>query len=169
MSLTRDLFATTSGLRGLAVVTMLWLLSPTDSPAQPASDEQQIRRARAEFNAAIARHDIPAILTFLEEDFRASVSSGEFLNNRQEMATAFATRFAEFKDAVYVRTPDAVEVSANGLYASEAGKWVGTWSTPGGRFRTGGRYAAYWRKSAGRWLLHAELYVPLFCEGTGCK
>lgn len=120
------------------MVAMLWILSPTDSPAQPASDEQQIRRARAEFNAAIARHDVPAILTFLEEDFRASVSSGEFLNNRQEVATAFATRFPEFKDAVYVRTPDAVEVSANGLYGSEAGKWVGTWSTPVGGFAPAG-------------------------------
>ncbi len=34
---------------------------------------------------------------------------------------------------------------------------------------TGGRHAAFWRKSSGRWLLHAELYVPLFCEGAGCK
>lgn len=156
-------------MRFLAAVAALCILSPAGSLAQPASDEQQIRAVRAEFNAAIRRHDVPAILSFLEEGFRVSTSSGEFFSSRQEMGDAFAARFAEFKDALYVRTPDAVDVSVRGVYASETGRWVGSWTTPSGPFRTGGRYAAYWRKSGGRWLLHAELYVPLFCEGTGCQ
>ena len=156
-------------MRSFATVAVLGLLASTNSRAQTGSDERQIRTARAEFNAAIARHDVPAILTFLEVEFRASVSSGEFLNSREEMGNSFTARFAEFKDVLYVRTPEAVEVSSNAAYASETGRWVGTWTTPTGPFRTGGRYAAYWRKSNGRWLLHAELYVPLFCEGTGCK
>ncbi len=156
-------------MRFLAVVAALCLWFPTGGLAQRGADELQIRNARAEFNAAIARHDVPAILTFLEEGFRASTSSGDFLNSRQEMANAFAARFAESRDALYVRTPDTVEVSAMGVHASETGKWVGTWTTPAGPFRTGGRYAAYWRKTGGHWLLHAELYVPLFCEGAGCR
>lgn len=156
-------------MRFLFVVAVLWILSPTGSLAQPVPDEQLIRAARAEFNAAIARRDVPAILSLLEAEFRVSTSSGEFLSSRQEMGNAFAARFSEFKDALYVRTPDAVEVSGKGVHASETGRWVGSWTTPGGPFRTGGRYAAYWRKSSGRWRLHAELYVPLFCEGTGCK
>ena len=155
-------------MRMLAALVVVGLLCSTDTLAQPGPDERQIRTARAEFNAAIARHDVPAILSFLEDEFRASVSSGEF-RNRQEMGDAFAARFAEFKDALYVRTPDSVQVSGNGIYASETGQWVGSWTTPTGPFRSGGRYAAYWRKSNGRWLLHAELYVPLFCEGTTCK
>lgn len=155
-------------MRLLAAVAVVGMIS-TDCRAQPGPDERQIRTARAEFNAAIARHDVPAILSFLEEEFRVSASSGEFFNSRQEMGNAFAARFAEFKDALYVRSPDSVQVSANGTYASETGQWVGSWTTPTGPFRTGGRYAAYWRKSNGRWLLHAELYVPLFCEGTACK
>jgi ketosteroid isomerase-like protein len=117
-------------MRWLAALAVVGL-SSTAGWAQRGLDEQQIRAARAEFNAAIVRHDMPAILSFLEEEFRVSASSGEFFNSRQEMGNAFAARFAEF--------------------------------------RTGGRYAAYWRKSNGRWLLHAELYVPLFCGGTGCK
>jgi len=156
-------------MRSLLVLAVLWILSPADGLAQSATDEQQIRAARAAFNAAIAQHDVPATLTFLEENFRVAASSGEFFNSRQEMGNAFAARFAEFKDAVYVRTPDTVEVNVNGMYASETGKWVGRWTTPTGPFRTGGRYAAYWRKANGRWWLHAELYVPLFCEGPGCK
>jgi ketosteroid isomerase-like protein len=151
-----------------AAVAVVVLLTSIEAQAQPRVDEQQIRAARAAFNAAIARHDVAAIGTFLEEGFRVSASSGEFFDSRQAMVDAFAARFAEFKDALYVRTPDAVEVSTKGVYAAETGRWVGTWTTPDGPFRTGGRYAAYWRKSNGRWLLHAELYVPLFCVGTGC-
>jgi ketosteroid isomerase-like protein len=154
-------------MRWFVALAVVGLLS-TNTQAQAGLDERQIRAARAEFNAAIARHDVPAILSFLEQEYRASVSSGEF-RNREEMGNAFAARFAEFKDALYVRTPDSVQVSSNGAYASETGRWVGSWTTPSGPFRTGGRYAAYWRKTNGRWLLHAELYVPLFCEGAGCK
>jgi hypothetical protein len=120
------------------------------------------------FNAAIARHDVATILTLLEEEFRVSASSGEFFNSRQERATRSPLALPSSR-TLYVRTPDSVEVSAEGVYASETGKWVGSWTTSNGPFRTGGRYAAYWRKSDGRWLLHAELYVPLFCEGSGCK
>jgi ketosteroid isomerase-like protein len=155
-------------MRWFAALAVAGLLCATSSHAQPGLDERQIRTARAEVNSAIARHDVPAILSFLEPEYRASVSSGEF-RNRQEMGDAFAARFVEFKDALYVRTPDSVAVSVNGAHASETGRWVGTWTTKSGAFRTGGRYAAYWRKSNSRWLLHAELYVPLFCEGSGCK
>ena len=141
-----------------------------DSARSPASrDEQEIRAARAAFNAAIARHDIPSILTFLEEEFHASVSSGDFVNSRREMGASFATRFAEFTDARYVRTPEAVDVSSMGPFASEHGTWVGSWTTPTGPYRIGGRYSAYWRRSSRKWLLHAELYVPLFCEGAACS
>lgn len=91
-------------MRRFISLMVLWSFPATAGLSQPVSDEQQIRATRAEFNAAIARHDVPTILTFLEEGFR-----------------------------------------------------------------TGGRYSAYWRKTSGRWLLHAEMYVPLFCEGADCR
>ena len=92
-------------MRFLLVVAALWILSATGSLAQPVPDEQLIRAARAGFNAAIARHDVPAILSLLEEEVRVSTASGEFLNSRQEMGNAFAARFSEYKDALYTRTP----------------------------------------------------------------
>lgn len=138
------------------------------STPQSGSDEQQIRRARAESNRAIARHDVPGIVAFLSAEYQASVSSGAFLHSPAEMGDVFTARFAEFKDAVYVRTPDSVMVSMSGQAAAESGSWVGSWTTAGGPFRTGGRYAAYWRKVAGKWLIHSELFVPLFCTGPGC-
>lgn len=138
------------------------------SPRQSLSDEEQIRRARAESNRAIARHDVPGIVAFLSPEYQASVSNGSFLHSPAEMGDVFTARFTEFKDAVYVRTPDSVSVSMSGQAAAESGSWVGGWTTPGGPFRTGGRYAAYWRKVAGKWLIHSELFVPLFCTGPGC-
>lgn len=139
------------------------------STRQYPSDQEQIRRARAESNRAIARHDVPGILAFLAAEYQASVSNGAFLHSPAEMGDVFSARFAEFKDAVYVRTPDSVVVSTSGQAAAETGTWVGSWTTTGGPFRTGGRYAAYWRKVAGKWLIHSELFVPLFCTGSGCR
>ena len=152
------------------LVPMVGLLAllPVSLQAQVPSDEAAIREVRRQSNAAIARHDVPGILATLESGFRASTSNGSFIDSPAAMGEAFAGRFAAFDDATYVRTPQSVEVSTAGPLASEIGEWVGSWTTPEGPFRTGGRYAAYWRKTDGAWRIHAELFVPLYCEGPGC-
>ncbi len=155
-------------VRCLAIMAVVCLATASKAGAQVASDEEQIRGARTESNQAIARHDVAGILDLLEGDYHVSTSTGAFLSSRAEMGEAFAARFAEFEDVLYVRTPESVEVSATGPVASEIGSWVGSWTTTEGPFRTGGRYIAYWRKIGGEWRVHAELYVPLFCEGSGC-
>lgn len=148
-------------LAGLAV--------PCRAGAQTPTDEALIRHARAASNQAIARHDVAAIVAFLADEFQVAASNGSFMRGREEMGNAFAGRFTEYNDAVYVRTPESVEVDPAGTVAAETGRWTGGWTTPGGPFRTGGRYAASWRKVAGKWLIHAELFVPLFCTGPGCR
>lgn len=154
----------------LAATTLLLacLAVPCRAGAQAPSDEELIRQARAASNQAIARHDVPAIVALLADEFQVAASNGSFMRGREEMGNAFAARFAEFRDAVYVRTPESVEVNPAGTMAAETGRWTGSWTTPGGPFRIGGRYAASWRKVAGKWLIHAELFVPLFCTGPGC-
>ena len=143
--------------------------TPTAAQSARESDEALIRAARASSNRAIAAHDVAGALAVLDDGFHAAISSGAFRTSREEMGRAFAERFDAFHDAVYIRTPLHVEVAADGLIAAEAGEWVGSWTTADGPFRTGGRYAAHWRKGAdGRWLIRAELFVPLFCEGPGC-
>lgn len=151
-----------------AGLLLVCLAAPPPAGAQAGSDEALIRQARARSNQAIARHDVPGIVAFLAEEFQVSASNGSFMRGRDEMGKAFAARFAEFKDAVYVRTPESVEVNSAGTVAAESGRWTGSWTTPGGPFRTGGRYAASWRKAGGTWLIHSELFVPLFCTGPGC-
>lgn len=151
-----------------ATVLILASMMPSHAGAQTPTDEALIRQARAASNQAIARHDVPAIVAFLADEFQVAASNGSFMRGREEMGNAFAGRFAEFRDAVYVRTPESVEVNPAGTMAAETGRWTGSWTTPGGPFRIGGRYAASWRKVAGNWLIHAELFVPLFCTGPGC-
>lgn len=153
----------------LVLAVLATAASASDATSQVTPDEAQIRQARAESNRAIARHDLSAILSHLTEGYQASVSNGAFMRSRAEMGNAFVARFAESRDALYVRTPESVVVSTSGPVAAEFGNWTGSWTTPGGPFRTGGRYAAYWRKVAGKWLIHSELFVPLFCEGSGCS
>ena len=148
-----------------ATVLLLASMMPSRAGVQTPTDEALIRQARAASNQAIARHDVPAIVAFLADEFQVAASNGSFMRGREEMGNAFAGRFAEFRDAVYVRTPESVEVNPAGTMAAETGRWTGSWTTPGGPFRIGGRYAASWRKVAGNWLIHAELFVPLFCTG----
>lgn len=151
-----------------ATVLFLASMMPSRAGAQTPTDEALIRQARAASNQAIARHDVPAIVAFLADEFQVAASNGSFMRGREEMGNAFAGRFAEFRDAVYVRTPESVEVNPAGTVAAETGRWTGSWTTAEGPFRTGGRYAASWRKVAGKWLIHAELFVPLSCTGPGC-
>jgi ketosteroid isomerase-like protein len=142
---------------------------PLHALAQMSPDERAIRQVRSESNEAIARHDVPGVLATLEPEYRVSSSSGDFLDGREAMGKAFAGVFARFSDAKYVRTATTVEVSTAGPYAAETGEWVGSWTTPEGPHRTGGRYIAYWRKKGNTWLIHAELYVPLYCDGAACS
>ncbi len=155
-------------VRCLTLVAVASLVGTSEVSAQDVSDEAQIRAVRAMSNQAIARHDLAGILGLLEDDYHVSTSTGAFLRSRAEMGEVFAAHFAEFENVLYVRTPESVEVSAASPVASEIGSWVGSWTTTEGPFRTGGRYVAYWRKVDGEWRVHAELYVPLFCEGPGC-
>lgn len=154
----------------LAVMTILATPPGVGAQSGPGSEEALIRAARAASNRAIADHDVAGALAMLDDGFHAAISSGAFRTSREEMGRAFAERFDAFSDAVYVRTPVTIEVATNGAIASETGEWVGSWTTAEGPFRTGGRYAAHWRKGAdGRWLIRSELFVPLFCEGPGCS
>jgi ketosteroid isomerase-like protein len=151
-----------------AAVVMMLVLAACTRTGSMSDDEEQIRDVRRQSNEAIARHDVQGAVAFLDEDFHASISNGGYRNGPAEMADAFAARFAESADAIYVRDPETVEIGGAGPFASETGLWTGSWTTPDGPYRIGGRYMAYWRKTDGRWRIHAELFVPLYCEGPGC-
>jgi len=152
-------------------LSVLWLILATYAVPLGAQqhDAALIREARTRSNDAIAAHDIDGILAELDSTFQITAGSGRFLQSRIAMGEAFSAQFAEFPDAIYVRSPESVEIADSRLLGFETGTWVGTWTTPAGPLRTGGRYSASWSKASGSWKIRSELFVTLFCEGTGCS
>ncbi|MDH4107608.1 MAG: nuclear transport factor 2 family protein [Gammaproteobacteria bacterium] len=133
-----------------------------------AGDEQLIRAARAESNAAIARHDVDGIIGAMDSDYQVTTSLGVFARGQEEERDVWTSMFASRDGLLYVRNTEAIELSADYPLAAETGRWTGTWQTDDGDVRTGGRYMAMWRKTDGRWKLRSELFVALYCEGRAC-
>jgi ketosteroid isomerase-like protein len=135
------------------LVCLLTLALPGVALAQQG-DAEVIRALRAESNAAISRHDVAGIVALLDEEFHVTAGSGAMIDGAEAMGVAFAQR---------------VEVGTPPEAAAEVGEWVGTWVTPSGPVRTGGHYSAYWRKRGDSWVIRSELFVTLYCEGSGCS
>ena len=149
-------------------VAMLLMSVMSITAAQDDADIEQIRTARAEYNDAIARHDVPKIVSFLDEEYQITTSLGQLLQDRDGEADAWQELIDSRENLKYLRSPEMIEISEDYPLASEVGTWVGTWSTPDGEVRTGGRYAAMWRRVGDAWKVRSELFVALYCQGPSC-
>jgi len=148
-------------------VTMVLLFA---IPLVQAQDNQaeRIHAARAAYNEAIARHDVAAIVSFLDDEYQVTTSLGQLLQGPDAEAAGLRDLIASRQDVLYVRTPESIEISDDYPLAAETGTWIGTWSTGDGPVRTGGRYSAMWRRVNDEWKVRSELFVALFCDGVGC-
>lgn len=140
----------------------------TAAISQVRTDEEQIRNVRAASNAAIARQDAEAIVSFLDSEYQITTSLGQMFQGREGEVDTWNGLFRDRPDVVYVRTPETIAVSADYPLAAESGTWIGTWTAARGLVRTGGTYKAMWRNADGEWKIRSELFVALFCEGDGC-
>lgn len=152
----------------MTVFAIVFAITSLSILAQDVTDEEQIRVARARYNAAIADHNVPGIVSFLDEEYQITTSLGQLSEGRDDDAAAWKQLFATRKDVLYVRSPESIEVSKDYPLAAEVGTWVGTWTTVDGKVRTGGRFSAMWRKVDGEWKVRSELFVALYCDGTRC-
>ena len=151
-------------IAGSALVLFIFLLD--FSGKQTGVDEQAIRRLRADFNRAIAAHDVGPLPKFLREDAHVTTGAGRQLSGRDSVRAAFEAIFADATFVTYIRTPDRVELSASVVRAAESGHWLGQWKKPDGMMEWRGTYLAMWRKESGQWLIQSELYVSLRCSGS---
>jgi ketosteroid isomerase-like protein len=147
----------------------VFLVFVAASPVLGQSMTDKIRSLRDQSNAAIARHDVDGVLSFLDVEYQITTGSGTLSQGRAGERDAWTVEFARASDLVYVRTPASIEVSSSGGRAAETGTWTGSWSTRTGLRKSGGRYAAYWRLVDGNWRIRSELFVTLTCEGPGCS
>lgn len=133
-----------------------------------ADDVETIRNLRMKSNEAIARHDVDAVQSYLDEDYVITISTGHIERSRDEQGKSFALHMEQFPDVVYVRTPSEITLSAAYPLAIEHGTWIGSRTDKNGKLEHGGQYTAAWRKTDGIWRIYSELYVGLYCHGADC-
>lgn len=136
-----------------------------------ASDEADIRAARAAYGAAIDAHAPERFGAVLHRDFVQIGSGGSTIAGAATVAASYAAN--EFKDPAFItyeRVPEAIEVSPNGTLAMERGHWQAKLRNPaGGVEGNAGAYQAGWVREDGRWQLRTEAYVKLTCAAiTPC-
>jgi len=148
-------------------ILLLALLAGSGT-VQASEDSDAIRSLRAESNQAIAAHDVDAVISFLDDEYVITASSGDILQGRKENAESWTGHFADFADVAYVRTPAEVSISEAYPMAMENGTWVGSMTTQHGKLEKGGQYTAGWRKVGGVWKIRSEIFVALYCHGIDC-
>lgn len=136
-----------------------------------AGGETAVRAAREEFNAAIVRRDGEAISRLLAPGYHIVTGRSDQSHGVEAQRESWAARFAADPTVSYRRTPREVRVNEGWGLAEETGDWVGSYTTAGNPARASGAYSAKWQRAVdGRWLLQAEVFTTLACDGapTAC-
>lgn len=146
----------------------LLILALGVTTAWASNDADAIHSIRMKSNDAIARHDVHALQSFLDEDFVITISTGAIERSRDEHGRSFALHFKQYPDVVYIRTPSEIVLSKAYPLAIEHGAWVGARTGKNGKLENGGQYTAAWKKTDGVWRIYSELFVALYCDGADC-
>ena len=134
----------------------------------PDAEEALIRSARQLSNEAIAKKDTAVLASVWASDYHVVTSRNFEASGRIANRDWFASQYTSKPDVIYVRTPEAIQVFSKWNMASENGTWVGRWTDNGESCELSGSYFAKWHKINGRWLIRAEIFVPLRCSGKFC-
>lgn len=129
-----------------------------------AADAAAVRSARLAQNEAIVAQNPDAVASFWTDDVVIRRGLGPLVVGRD----AYRQLFTADPGTIYTRVPAAVEVSSQWPFAFETGEWTGRVGSATGPAVIGGRYSAQWVKRDGRWLIRAEVFVALTCDGVGC-
>jgi hypothetical protein len=137
--------------------------------AVEGDDAIEIKRLRAQSNAAIAAHRPEEVRRLLDDDYTALPGSSGRPLGADQTEKRLAATFADPSFVKYVRAPDWVYVTRSGKRAAETGSWYGEWRKPDGTLRLWGIYQATWVPRAGSWRLLNESFITLRCGGsTAC-
>lgn len=139
--------------------------------AAVAGGETAVRAAREEFNAAIVRRDADAIVRLLAPGYHVVTGRSDQSHGVETEREKWKGRFAADPTVSYRRSPREVRVNEVWGLAHESGDWQGSYATAGNPAKASGVYAAKWQRAAdGRWLLQAEIFTTMACEGApvGC-
>ncbi len=133
--------------------------------SQPTSTEL-IRAARERFNLAIAEKNAKAIRCLLATTYHLITGRSDQFHGADEEKIRWAELFQTDPTAVYRRTPREITTHEAWGIAEELGSWQGAYTAKGSWINASGVYAAKWQRTQnGEWVLQAEVFTTLTCEG----
>ena len=119
---------------------------------------EDIKAARAAYNAAIAARDVAGVRAALGDGYVGIAGTGgEAIIGADAMADYFARAFKTPGFLGFLRTPEEVKLANPPLRAMERGRWSG--GSVNGRFS--GEYLAVWVPTPTGWKLRSETFVTL--------
>jgi ketosteroid isomerase-like protein len=133
-----------------------------------SADESAIRAAREAFNAAIAKGDSGGIAAALADNAQLVTGGASLLySGKAAQIATWADDLKAPSRAIYVRTPERIDVSPVAAMAMESGQWKGVDNKSPGDWASG-IYSAKWRRIDGKWLIESETYMTTACGGRLC-
>ncbi|MEO8499986.1 MAG: MBL fold metallo-hydrolase [Vicinamibacteria bacterium] len=135
--------------------------------AAVSGGETAVRAAREEFNAAIVRRDPDAIAKRLAPGYHIVTGRSAQSHGVETEREGWRARFLGDPTIFYRRSPREIRVNEAWGLAEETGDWRGSYSREGKQARASGVYAAKWQRATdGRWLIQAEVFSTMACEGS---
>ena len=108
-------------------------------------------------NKLIAAKEAARLRPFFVPGVNVIVGDGSLISGVDAVIAAFAAQFADPDFVAFVRTPEAVELDADGERAAERGAWVAVSRSHGEHIA--GWYLAAWTKVRGQWLIESETFI----------
>ncbi len=128
--------------------------------------DASVRAARARHNEAIVKRDAAAIGRLLAPGYHIVTGRSDQSHGAASEQEKWKERFAADPTVSYRRTPREIRVNELWGLAEESGDWVGSYTTAGSAAKASGVYSAKWQRTVdGRWLLQAEVFTTMRCEG----
>jgi 7,8-dihydropterin-6-yl-methyl-4-(beta-D-ribofuranosyl)aminobenzene 5'-phosphate synthase len=133
----------------------------------PPEGDAPIRAVREAFNRAIEMHDAAAIASILAPGYHIVSGRSDQSHGVAAERDRWAARFAADPTVTYLRSPREIRINEVWGLAEEAGDWKGSYVTAGSKAVASGVYSAKWQRTLdGRWLLQAEVFTTMACDGA---
>jgi ketosteroid isomerase-like protein len=148
------------------------LAAGTAPAGQVATDETEIRNARMAFNRAIHEQDAQAISRVLSPEYHIVTNRNQKSHGRVTEQKTWQELFDQDPSFTCQRDSNQIQVNSGWGQAQELGNWTCSFKVDGEAVKASGIYAAKWQRSEdGRWLVQAEVFTALSCEGgdAGCS
>lgn len=151
--------------RAIGLVSLVIAGMITSCSKSQLTLETELRTVREQSNQAIAAHDTAGIAKTLTADYHV-LTSRNAESDKAKMLVSLAADMQAKPDLIYKRDPQAVRIFSQWGMASEYGQWTGFWTEPaGGEVVIKGTYYAKWQLIDERWLIRAEIFTALACNG----